>query len=142
MLHRKSQTVGPAAHALLVKNQRCCGGVISRHCAPASLAAKEPKSPVVITMMPPGLRCREQRKRLLRVGQMLDNIEEDDNIQMTELPQGRFVRHAAVTFKPERRPCAAAVFGRLDAGHVEMRARPHQEKAVGATDLEQAALSR
>ena len=41
-----------------VKNQRCCGGVISRQRTPASLAAIEPKSPVVITMMPPGLSCR------------------------------------------------------------------------------------
>ena len=40
-----------------VKNHRCCGGVISRHLAPASRAAIDAKSPVVITMMPPGLSC-------------------------------------------------------------------------------------
>src|SRR6266404_3085699 len=40
------------------KNHRCCGGVISRQYLPHSRAATEPKSPVVITMMPPGPRCR------------------------------------------------------------------------------------
>ena len=39
-----------------VRNHRCCGGVISRHRAPASRASGEAKSPVVIMMMPPGLR--------------------------------------------------------------------------------------
>ena len=42
--------------ASCVKNQRCCGGVMRRHFAPASLASVEPKSPVVSTMIPPGLR--------------------------------------------------------------------------------------
>ena len=69
-----------------VKYHRCCGGVISRQRAPDSLAKSEAKSPVVITMMPPGVKmARAERERLVRARQMLDDVEQHDDIHHPEL---------------------------------------------------------
>jgi hypothetical protein len=84
---------------------------------------------------------REQREGFLRIGQMLDDVEKDDNIQGAKRLEGRLVQQAADDVQAEIASMGSSRLRRLDAAHLKSRAAGFIEKeAVGATDLEQAAL--
>src|SRR4029450_12680697 len=78
-------------------------------------------------------------QRLAGLRQMLDDVEQNDDIHLTEPLQGRRVRHALQNIQTR----APAVFGglrsELDACHVEMARRLHEKEPVGASKLKQLA---
>src|SRR5262245_2078140 len=123
-----------------VKNHRCCGGVISRHRAPVSRAAGEPKSPVVITMIPPGLRW-SRRQRLARLRQVLDDVEQRDDVDLADPLQIRRVRRAVQHVQPRAVRVRGGLLRELDPGDVEIARRLFQKKSVGASQLEQLAAA-
>src|SRR5712664_680340 len=123
-----------------LKNHRCCGGVIRRQCAPVDRAAKEPKSRQHNDSGRPEM-VRAQREGFLRVGQMLDDVEEDDDIQGAKRLESRFAQQAADDVQAEIASMGSSRLRRLDAAHLKTGAAGFIKKvAVGATDHEQAAL--
>src|SRR5215831_47849 len=84
---------------------------------------------------------REQREGLLRVRQMLDDVEEDDDIQGAKRVESRFAQQAADDVQAEIASIGSSRLRRLDAAHLKSGAAGFIEKeAVGATDLKQVAL--
>src|SRR5437899_2172911 len=76
-----------------------------------------------------------------RVGQMLDDVEEDDGILRAKRLESRFAQQAADDVQAEIASMGSSRLRRLDAAHLKSGAAGFIEKeAVGATDLEQAAL--
>ena len=113
-----------------VKNHRCCGGVISRHREPAIRAGNEPKSPVVMTMTPPGLRCRAHSTSVSRGSrQMLDDVEQDDDVERAEPGERRLVGDAADDVEaPSRGRMLRGVRGNLDAASLRNARLPPARK--------------
>src|SRR5712691_10305847 len=68
---------------------------------------------------------------------MLDNIEQNDDIHMTDLPQSRRVGHSCQNVQAGAAAVVGGVSGQLDPGHVEMARGLLQEKAVGASELQE-----
>src|SRR5258708_33319370 len=70
---------------------------------------------------------------------MLDNIEQDDDIYIPDLPQVRRVRQS----RQNVQPCAAAMIGgfrrQLDPRHLEMPRRLLEEEAVGTSQFQELA---
>ena len=93
-----------------LKNHKCCGGVIRRQREPSSFAGSEPKSPVEMTMMPPGLRWRSHRASVVaRVRQVLDDVEHDDDVEHAEAGQASASSATPEMMRsPRPRPNAAA----------------------------------
>src|SRR3981189_2627468 len=84
---------------------------------------------------------RAQREGFLRVGQMLDDVEEDDDIQGAKRLESRFAQQAADDVQAEIASMGSSRLRRLDAAHLKTGAAGFIEKeAVGATDLQPAAL--
>src|SRR5947207_12046736 len=84
---------------------------------------------------------RAQREGFLRVGQMLDDVEEDDDIQGAKRLESRFAQQAADDVQAEIASMGSSRLRWLDAAHLKSGAAGFiEEEAVGATDLEQAAL--
>src|SRR5258707_6154560 len=95
-----------------VNNHRCCGGVISRQCAPAALEYSEPKSPVVITMIP--LWIHEERDCVAGGWQVLDNVEQHDNVGCAEPPKKGLVDLTGEHVQARSSAVFGGVLGKLD----------------------------
>ncbi len=68
---------------------------------------------------------------------MLDNIEQNDDIHMTDAPQVRGICHSRQDIQAGAAAVLGGLGGELDSGHVEMTRRLPQEEAVGAAQLQQ-----
>ena len=70
-----------------------------------------------------------QRERLPRVRKVLDNIEQNDDIHMTDLPQVGFVGHSLHDLQAGAATMRGGLFSQLDPGHIEMARRLHAGKS-------------
>src|SRR5262245_29362441 len=70
---------------------------------------------------------------------MLDNIEQNDDIHMTDLPQALLISHALQHIQSGTATLLGGVGGQLDPHHLEMAPGLLEKKAIGASQLQQPA---
>src|SRR5229473_3233707 len=72
---------------------------------------------------------------------MLDNIEQDDDIHMTDAAQGRLVGHPLQHVQSGAAGMLRRLRRELDPGDVEMAGGLQQKEAVGASELQEPAAA-
>src|SRR3954462_13560129 len=70
---------------------------------------------------------------------MLDHIEQDDDIHMTELSQGGLVRYSLYDVQAGAAAMLGGIRGQFDPGHIEMARGLPEEKAVRSAQFQQLA---
>ena len=68
---------------------------------------------------------------------MLDHIEQDDDIHMTELSQGGLIRHSLYDVQAGAAAMLHGIRGQFDPGDIEMARGLHEEKAVRSAQFQQ-----
>jgi len=71
---------------------------------------------------------------------MLDNIEQNDDIHVTDLAHGGFVGRAGEHVEPGGVTMRNGILRQFDAGHVEVARGFQQKEAIGAAKLEKFAI--
>ena len=124
-----------------VKYQRCCGGVISRHLGPLSLATIDAKLPVLMIMRPLGLRWRLTNREFSGLRKVLDHVEQHDDVHVADYSSGLRRRCLAAT-----QPLSVTIRGRFvrqfDASNFEMMACFLKRKSIGVPELQEFTAAR
>src|SRR5262245_12073179 len=71
---------------------------------------------------------------------MLDDIEQDDDVHLTDLPQAALIDHALQHVQSRTTAVLGGFGGKLDSRHLEMALGLLQEEAVGTPQLQQLAI--